>query len=336
MKIRSFLLLILTGSFFGLHAQDIHYSQFISAPYNLNPALTGAFVGDARFTANQRTQWRSVTTPYQTFGGFVDMRNVAFKNFHPGISVYNDKAGDSQFGTFQLNISGAYSKKLGNYNRHRLTLGIQTGITQRKLDYNNLSFDNQYNGSSYDSDLSSGENFSRQSYMYFNLNSGIVYNYRINKKVEFNTGLAIFNINKPDQSLYDKEKIKLDRRYTLFLSADVVIASNRVNVLPSLLIMTQGTFREYLAGSSVKFTLQNNSGKYSALHFGSWLRMKDSGFILLGMDYDNVYVGLSYDFNYSNLVPASNYRGGFEVSVIYILRKFVPGKIKYKYCPGFI
>src|ERR1043165_2694939 len=47
-------------------AQDIHFSQFFEAPLLRNPALAGLFSGDVRFQAVYRTQWQSVTVPYQT------------------------------------------------------------------------------------------------------------------------------------------------------------------------------------------------------------------------------------------------------------------------------
>jgi hypothetical protein len=44
-------------------AQDIHFSQFDQAMLWQNSAQVGAFNGQFRFAANQRNQWRSVTTP---------------------------------------------------------------------------------------------------------------------------------------------------------------------------------------------------------------------------------------------------------------------------------
>ena len=46
-------------------AQDIHFSQADMVPYQYSPALAGLFDGDIRGMAVERTQWRSVTTPYQ-------------------------------------------------------------------------------------------------------------------------------------------------------------------------------------------------------------------------------------------------------------------------------
>jgi hypothetical protein len=48
-------------------------------------------------------------------------------------------------------------------------------------------------------------------------------------------------------------------------------------------------------------------------------RARDAGNIIAGMRYDMWDVGLSYDINVSDLVPASNRRGGLELTVVYII-----------------
>src|SRR3954471_19404848 len=60
-------------STFNIIAQDIHFSQFNRSPLNLNPANTGLFDGDFRFSGIHRNQWKSVTVPYKTFSGAFDM-----------------------------------------------------------------------------------------------------------------------------------------------------------------------------------------------------------------------------------------------------------------------
>ena len=47
-------------------SQDIHFSQFFETPLLRNPALAGIFSGDLRIQGDYRTQWNSVTVPYQT------------------------------------------------------------------------------------------------------------------------------------------------------------------------------------------------------------------------------------------------------------------------------
>jgi hypothetical protein len=54
------------------------------------------------------------------------------------------------------------------------------------------------------------------------------------------------------------------------------------------------------------------------------------------MDYNDLFVGISYDLNYSKLVPASRMRGGFELAARYIIRTFKPKKMLHRVCPDFI
>jgi hypothetical protein len=60
-------------------AQDIHFSQFDQAMLWQNSAQVGSFNGQFRFAANQRNQWRSVTTPYQTFGFSAEAKEIGTK-----------------------------------------------------------------------------------------------------------------------------------------------------------------------------------------------------------------------------------------------------------------
>mgnify|MGYP003704977503 CR=1 FL=1 len=48
------------------YSQDVHFSQIFETPLLRNPSLAGIFKGDIRFQSVYRTQWNSVTTPYQT------------------------------------------------------------------------------------------------------------------------------------------------------------------------------------------------------------------------------------------------------------------------------
>ena len=47
-------------------AQDIHFSQFYENGILRNPALTGIFSGDYKAGVNYRTQWSSISVPFQT------------------------------------------------------------------------------------------------------------------------------------------------------------------------------------------------------------------------------------------------------------------------------
>jgi type IX secretion system PorP/SprF family membrane protein len=333
-----YLIGFLTASVFVFpsSAQDIHFSQFMQSPMNLNPAQTGNFDGAYRFTGNARRQWSSVTIPYQTFGLAADARNfLRLKNFGAGISLYQDRTGDSHFSTLQLNASVSYRIKLNRDSTQFITAGVQSGITQRRIDYSNLSYDNQFNGYIYDPNIPSVESYQNAGRVYANLNSGINWTYNIKERTGISAGIAFYNLTRPKQSFFGNDAIRLDRRLNLNIASQVKL-SEKIDLLPSALFMVQGTFSEFVVGSSVKYILNSNRYSYRALRVGGWARTRDAGFVSAGMDYDNWYVGLSYDINFSNLRPASYGRGGFELAVIYIIRDVLPKRLKYKICPSFI
>ncbi len=328
-------LLGLSVLFGQLHAQDIHFSQFLSSPMNLNPALTGDFDGSYRFAGNGRRQWSSVTIPYQTFGLSADANNfLRLKNVGAGLSMYQDKTGDSRFSTFLLNASLSYRIKLNKDSTQFIMLGAQSGFTSRRIDYNNLRYDNQFNGLVYDPSIAPIEEFQNAGRIYPNLNGGIQWMYKPKARTAISAGFSLYNILTPKQSFYGDNFVVLDHRYNIHVSGQAKL-SERFDLLPNLLFMTQGTFRELVAGTSVKYILNGNPSKYRAVYVGGSLRARDAAFATIGMDYQKLYVGLSYDLNFSNLTPASNYRGGIEFAVIYIL-DVLPRKRMYKICPVYI
>ena len=230
---------------FVVSAQDIHFSQFDLSPINLNPALTGQFVGDYRFIGNYRTQWSSVTVPYNTFSFGADARNfLPQENYAGGIQINQDKAGDSRFKTFQANVSGSYLMPISEDSTQNLSFGLQTGVTNKNIAYDPLYFDVQYDGYVYNPNLPTQENFVKSSKTYVNLNSGIAYFNQIEKRKTIGIGIALFNITKPNQSFYNEATVKLDRRFVVHANAEWKVG-DKINVFPSLLYMRQGKFSEF-------------------------------------------------------------------------------------------
>jgi type IX secretion system PorP/SprF family membrane protein len=317
-------------------AQDIHFSQFMNSPLNLNPAQTGNFKGSYRFVGNVRRQWSSVTIPYQTFGLSADAKDFRrLKNFGLGTSLYYDHTGDSHFSTLVFNVSSSYRIVLSKKKPEYINIGIQGGITQRRIDYSNLTYDQQYNGYYYDPSLPVEQSFANSGRIYPNIHTGILYTKYFEKRKMITGGVALYNITKPAQSFFNESSISLDRRWSFNLGGQHPLG-DKTDLLPAVHYMTQGTFKSFIAGTSIKYTLQDNKLTYRAIYAGGWFRYGDAAFISIGMDYDEWFVGLSYDINTSNLKPASNYRGGFELAVIYIVPQYLPKRLKYKVCPDFM
>jgi type IX secretion system PorP/SprF family membrane protein len=316
-------------------AQDIHLSQFNSSPQNLNPAQTGLFDGDWRFVGNYRSQWSAVPVPYKTFSLSTDTRlKTKMQNAVPGLGliVNTDQAGDSKFSTTQVLMSAAIIKKLNKDSTHFISLGIQPGITTKSFNTSALTYDNQYDGDKYNSALSSGENYSKTKITYFDIGGGLAYLWKKNYRTQANIGVSAFHINTPKQSFFGDNSIKLDTKTTISGLVQFPVAA-QFDVIPTFLYQKQGKFNETVVGAFGKYYLQPIDGIITAVSLGGFYRAKDAFILVANMDYRSFNVGVSYDINTSKLVAATNNRGGFEISIIYIIKKPVVFVAKKRVCP---
>lgn len=319
---------------FFVKGQDIHFSQFYNSPITLNPANIGSFDGDYRFAGNYRNQWNAVTVPFATFSMSGDMTNaMGVDGLGIGAVFNHDNTGDSKFTTTILNIGASYRVKIGD--NQFLTLGVQSGITNKNLSYDELRFDAQYNGFSFQQGLPSRENFSTDRQTFFNLHSGVRYERKMNVRKSLNVGVGLFNLTKPTESYFNNQAIQLDRRFVADASYQFDVSSE-IDLIPTMFLMVQGAYFEYIVGARGKYILSDAIGAKQAAYIGLFFRTKDAGFITAEYDYNNWHLGLSYDINLSTLRQASNGRGGIEFSAIYILKQLRVTSEKFKKCPDYL
>lgn len=57
-----------------------------------------------------------------------------------------DKAGAINFSSTRIAVSGAYHKALDINNTQFLSLGFQAGVVQRNVNFGNVTFEDQFNG----------------------------------------------------------------------------------------------------------------------------------------------------------------------------------------------
>lgn len=321
---------------FTSKAQDIHFSQYYMNPIYLNPALAGNFDGDWRFTANQKSQWRSVSRPYNSFALSAENREQKLlPGLYHAINFYHDAAGDGNLRTIELNITNAYQRFFDTDSVHSVTAGLQFGFNRKSIDFTQLNFDNQFDGYVFDASLSTNETFNLQTYTNFNLALGAVYKYQPEKRKEIVAGIGWFNITKPKQSFMGNQTIERDQR--LVLHAKAVYPINfELDLQPGIFMQFQGKYKEIVVGSNVRYLFKDKKGEYIAPYAGLWFRNKDAINLVVGAYYNNWIGGISYDVNLSKLVPASNVRGGLEFSLQYIIHLFKPLDIKHRICPDYL
>lgn len=314
-------------------AQDIHFSQFFNTPYATSPGNTGLFDGDLRVAGVYRQQWRSVTLPYRTFGLGGDAAHVAkVKGLGVGAWLYNDKAGDSRLNTFQFTVGLSWTQHFGKKQEQSLTLGVQGGLTSLTIDYSALRFDAQYNGFYYDPSLANNEQFTRDSRTHPDVHAGLVYRYTPSRRERIEAGIALFNLTTPDIAFFDASPSPLDRRTAVHVTTQFPVSA-KVDVLPMLRFMKQGTFQELDLGGMARYILLDHYGVVHALQGGLFWRAADAGYLYAGLECEDWTFGVSYDVNLSDLEPASRNRGGIELTAVRVFRRKPAVPVRFKSCP---
>src|ERR1043165_110925 len=319
--------LTLCSLFFALcsSAQDIHFSQFNFSPLNQNPANTNLFDGDYRFVANYRNQWPSVPVRYNTFSISGEMNFLTLKNndrLGAGLVFFFDRAGDSRFTSLNTALSISYIKSLDKNFHHALSGGLQFGIVNRNINYSKLNFDNQWNGDVFDPNIAIDENMAKTRFNYFDLGVGLAYRYTKTERTNFTFGFSAVHLTQPKQTFFGDNSVKLNPRFTVHTRVQAKVAK-RWDVLPELMFQMQDSKYEVGYGAHAKYYVAVKSPNTVAVNMGVYGRSAEAGWLMAGVDYNNLQVNLSYDINFSKLRPASRYNGGVEVSVIYIDRKSV-------------
>lgn len=315
-------------------AQDKQFTQFYAAPLTLNPALTGAFEGRYRVSAIYRDQWRNVLEePVQSYAVAGDFRFTPRKKkvvqdaIGLGLVFDNDRVGVLDFNTTQIGLSLAYHKSLDVDNRQYLSAGLQAGITQRNLNYESLRFHDQFDGvSGYTG--STQEDLPANNFAYLDLSTGINYSAQLGRRSNVFVGLAYHHFNRPVVAFDKTDTQNSDRlfaRYSAQFAANMPLGGrqSRVTFLPRVLVSNQGPHFQTNVGANFRTAM----GEYrtSALHLGSWVRPvrnaegfgMDAAVILVGIEFNNVLLGLSYDLNLQAL-SARQRQGAFEISIAYL------------------
>lgn len=322
-----------------VQAQDIHFTQFSYSPLNLNPALTGIFNGDMRFMANYRNQWQNVPVDYLNFSGAYDMnfynKKLERSLFAGGLLFNHDQAGDSKLSTTNLGLSGSYTHQLAE--KHFATLGVQVAGNQRAFKLEDLRFDDQFNGESYDPGRPTQETFTNTSKFFGDVSAGLNWHFRTSKRTNVDVGGAAYHLNTPKKSFYDEDEVQLPIRYTLYGMGTFKIAE-KFDIFLNAAGQWQNPHQETTLGLGGNIYLNNGLDRELFIALGGYVRLNDieADAIIpyFGLQYRMWHFGLSYDINLSEFNIATDRRGGPEISLNYIITKVKP--LKTKICPIYL
>ncbi|MEQ8910278.1 MAG: PorP/SprF family type IX secretion system membrane protein [Vicingaceae bacterium] len=315
--------------FYGF-SQDVHLSQYYTNQQNLNPATSGMYEGRNRLVVNHRSQWGQLSsTPLTTSIAAFDQK-IYFKGdeINAGILVLRDQFQDFGFNTDKIHLTSSYEKF---YRGHELRGGIQLGFTLKNTDFSKQTFPNQwvYQEGEFDQSLSNMEDGLAESQNFFDLNLGLAWS-KDYGKIKPKGGLAVFHVNNPKDSYFNDSEARLALRYVLHAAAEIQLLSD-LSLTPQLLYMRARTAQDMMIGGKIEKQLMNMGDLqhvFAGIQYRDGFgRNADAVIPLAGLAYKNVEVGISYDFNVSELSSYGGNKSTFEISLIYTAPEFIPNKM---------
>ena len=303
------------------NGQSMHFSQYYNAPMLVNPANTALMPdNDFRLGANYRTQWATVPVPYTTFSAWGDLKIGGNKeNGHPnwlglGGAFFSDKAGDGNLALLQMQGSAAYHLHLNSSTM--LSFGATGAYVQRSVNYDNLTFDAQWDGFTFNSHMPNGEKVGIIRTSYSTVAAGMNLAIFPNENVYIKIGGSVSNINTPSESFYGGKNTLAMRPAAnvdgLFRLSTDFIAN------PSVFFQTQSGAMELVAGSLFRYNLNHSrDSRASQLILGGYDRLADAVIGVAGYQIGDVQFMASYDFTLSALSPYNASYGALEFSIVY-------------------
>jgi type IX secretion system PorP/SprF family membrane protein len=318
-------------------AQDPNFSQFFASPLTLNPALTGKFNGNIRFATNYRNQWPTINNAFTTYTASLDFgilkdRIPEIDQFGVGFLGFSDRSGNGILQSNAFGISTAYHKGLDEDGYSQLGAGFQAAYMNKRLDVTKLDFEDEltpfgFTGTTQDIFPANQVNVS-----YFDVNAGILYNGTTNGLNNIYVGVSVYHINRPKESFKNSDFF-LEPRMTF--QAGYMHPINELDGLHlSANHSRQANATNTVIGGAFMKNVNADATNPINLYLGSWIRFNDAIIPYIGLELGDFHFGATYDVNTSNLKPASNLRGGAEISLIYIRKQRDPNARKLN-CPKF-
>ena len=330
------LIVILCCCLFGsAQAQDPHFSQFFASPLTLNPALTGKFSGTYRITGNYRNQWPTINNAYVTTAFSADFHILQNKipnndTWGFGMSGYNDNSANGAVSFNFASLSTAYHKGLDEDGYHQIGAGFQVSYANMLINTSMLNFEDQLTANGFTGITSETFNGATLASKYVDINAGFMYNGSTSDKNNFYLGVSMYHINRPKQNFNGGQYILSPR--TTIHGGGYFPVSPHATLHMSALHMTQGGASETMLGGAIQLIANPEVEKPVSIYAGSWLRLNDAYIPYLGLEFNDLRIGVSYDLNTSALKTASLNRGGIEISLIYVRRPSTDRPIN---CPKF-
>lgn len=297
-------------------AQDIHFTQFTHSPQLQWGSLAGSHEGAGVI---YRSQWRSIDKPFVTASAFGETYlSLGFDKLGLGAVVLHDQAGPGQLTANAVWLGLSYHLSLG---KTTVIAGLQPGYVWRSVQP--VTMPSHYDPAigDFNPALVVEPIFPIR---HFDLNGGLALQIQSGQsKVVLSQ--AVQHILRPNYSFLNDPYNRLPMRHTTMLIVDGPLGAT-MRIMPSLffskhngateLNLQSRLYIDFSANTDLVggIGLRNNTTGFDDVRL---IKATDAGFLIAGFTYGDAEFSVAYDFNVSGLHRASNYRGAYELAVIW-------------------
>lgn len=285
------------------------------------------------------------------FGGYQsNMRSYIFTGIYPlfkkvgsdkirtrglGISLLNDQTGTMRY-LRTTGVSLAYAQNIELATEHYLSLGLQAGFYQRRVDFGDLRSGSQFDPFAGQFDVSRGlnEDFTSDAQKGFgNINTGVYYYHEAQDAVKYYAGLSTFNLIRPNVSLTgDVTRYPVN---WLFIAGGKAYENKEWIVQPNMRIITRGKESQANVGSGFFYKLKEKRKgsitKDGHVGLNAWYSVNNAMILGFEISQPDWSLGLSYDIIASKQSEANT--GTRAVELMVGFRKFIGSKKKSNFVP---
>lgn len=305
--------------------QDKHLTMWNENAAQINPAAAGVMNEDIRFLTNFRLQWLPLNGDgFRTNTFTVDAK--LFKNkttgSHLGIGLNftNDQTGDNRMTSNIVSVPISYT--IGLDKQSFLSLGIAPGFYNQALGSTGQTWNNQWDGSTFNATYATGEASNYQnSVSALDVGAGIQYEYKFDGNSHIKLGGSVNHITQPDMG-YTTLASTIYRNANFYISGSKFNPERRFGISPQALISLYGPNANVIFGTYFDHELFESSQRTdyvqrSFISYGFFYRWKDALAISLSYKFLGFKLGVSYDLNISTLNTATRSMGGLEFFLKY-------------------
>ena len=331
-KIFLFIAILLVHAY--AYAQDPHFSQFFASPLTINPANTGNFSGSLRAALNSRTQLPEFNNAYATKTLSLDapiLKKYIKEDdkLSVGLLILSDQSGNKLLNDNNIAASVSYSKALDENANHSIALGFQVNYSMYRFDPLKANFEDQLTAGGFtgtSSELILGNNFTKNT---TDINAGILYTGSTSDNNIFYVGASYYHFAKPTVGFITPTYFTNSRANVH--GGAYFSLSSAASLHTSFQYQQQGNTNELIVGGALSYYLGKDNGL--ELYAGLWSRIKESIIPYVGLEWNHIRAGFTYDIGAANTLASSRFYQSSEFSLIYILEnKSKAFKMK---CPKF-